>query len=240
MNNECYRKKTAAVVLSGGKGTRMGGDIAKQYLNIGDKPIIYYSLKVFEESFVDEVILVCAEGDEDYCRSEIVLKYNLSKVRKIVHGGRERYHSVLNGLRAAEQCDIVFIHDGARPFITHDILKRAYDATCECGASVIAVPSKDTVKLADVEGYSKETPDRNTVWNVQTPQTFDYTLIKDAYEKMALSERNGNNLVITDDAMVMEQFGDGRVKLVMGDYKNIKITTPEDMIVANAYLQMQS
>lgn len=235
------RKKTVAIVLSGGRGSRMGSDIPKQYLKVCDYPIIYYSLKVFQDSFVDEIVLVCAKGDEEYCRREIVEAYDFNKVTGIVAGGSQRYHSVMNGLRAIEDCDIVFIHDGARPFINEEILERAYKETLEYKATVVAVPSKDTVKLSDMDGYSEVTPNRERVWIVQTPQTFDFHEIKDAYEKCISEEDNlvKEGISITDDAMVMERFGNTRIKFVNGSYKNIKITTPEDMLIARVYLEAE-
>lgn len=230
--------KCAAIVLAGGRGTRMGSDIPKQYMKVEGHPLIYYSLKVFEESFVDEIVLVCSKEDEQFCRREIVEANGFKKINKIVFGGKERYHSVANGLRAIDDCDIVFIHDGARPFITEDILRRAYEETIEHKATVIAVPSKDTVKIADKDGFASITPNRSDVWIIQTPQTFDYRMIFEAYEKLLKEEDSlkEQGVAITDDAMVMEHFGNCKVKLVEGDYRNIKITTPEDIVVARAYL----
>lgn len=233
------KRKTVAIVLSGGRGSRMGSDIPKQYMKVCGYPIIYYSLKVFQDSFVDEIVLVCGSGDEEYCRREIVEAYDFNKVTRIVAGGSQRYHSVANGLRAIDECDIVFIHDGARPFISEEILERAYTETVVHKATVVAVPSKDTVKIADDNGYSNNTPNRERVWIVQTPQTFDFDEISDAYEKCISSENEllKNGISITDDAMVMEYFGQSKVKFVSGSYKNIKITTPEDMLIAKAYLE---
>ena len=230
--------KTVAIVLCGGRGSRMGSDIPKQYMTVKGFPLIYYSLKVFQESFIDEIVLVCGDGDQDYCRKEIVDKYDFSKVKKIVVGGQERYHSVTNGLRAIDDCNVVFIHDGARPFITDEILSNALSETLKYGATVVAVPSKDTVKIANEEDFAIETPKRDQVYIVQTPQTFIYEDILSAYEKLAEVDDDikKKGIVITDDAMVMELFGDHDVKFVKGSYKNIKITTPEDMIVAEAYL----
>lgn len=231
-------KKSVAVVLAGGRGTRMSSDVPKQYMNIAGHPLIYYSLKVFEDSFVDEIVLVCGETDIEFCRKEIVEANGFKKIRKIVAGGKERYHSVANGLQAIDDCDVVFIHDGARPFVTQDVLKRAYEETLLHKATVIAVPSKDTVKIADGEGYAASTPNRSDVWIIQTPQTFDFKMIKNAYCRLIdeESELSKQGVVITDDAMVMEHFGNCKVKLVNGDYRNIKITTPEDILVAGVYL----
>lgn len=235
----CDNIKTAAIVLAGGKGSRMGSDTPKQYIELNGYPIIYYSLKVFEESCVDEIVLVCQSGDEEYCRENIVNKYDFTKVSHIVAGGKERYNSVANGLFALSDCDIVFIHDGARPFVTNQIIEDALKETIATKATVVAVPSKDTVKLADEDGYGDVTPDRNKVWIVQTPQTFDYRMIRDAYKTLIDSEDaiKAKGINITDDAMVMEHLGNTKAKFVMGDYKNIKVTTPEDLIIAKAYLQ---
>lgn len=243
------KKKTAAVILAGGRGTRMGSNTPKQYLEIGGYPLIYYSLKAFSDSFIDEIVLVCNEGERDFCTSDIVEKYGFNKVKSVVAGGNERYHSVYNGLTAlrciaegegSDPCDIVFIHDGARPFVTEDIIRRAYDCAVENRNAIVAVPAKDTVKLADPDGFATETMRRDLVWQVQTPQTFDFYDVYEAYSKLIRSESEilERGVLITDDAMVLELFSDTRVKLVMGDYRNIKVTTPEDMVLARCYLDL--
>jgi len=234
----CNSVKTTAVVLAGGRGSRMGSDIPKQYMPINGYPLIYYSLMVFENSFVDEIILVCGSGDEEYCEREIVDRYNITKVSAIVAGGKERYHSVMNGLMAVKECDVVFIHDGARPFITCDILERALEDTLKTGATVVGVPSKDTVKIVDEDTFTQNTPQRDRVWIIQTPQTFRYQEILEAYKSLIKEEKSleKREIKVTDDAMVMEMFGNCHVKCVMGDYRNIKVTTPEDILVAKAYL----
>lgn len=233
-------KKCITIVLAAGQGKRMNADVQKQYLMLGDKPVLYHSLKVFEDSFINEVILVVGEHDIDYCRKEIVEKYGLKKVQKIVAGGKERYHSVMNGIQAIEDgtCSYLYIHDGARPFVTKDILHRAYESVDEYGTAVVAMPSKDTVKIADDDQCAKETPDRRTVWMMQTPQVFAFDLIKSAYQRLADAEEKLSDLgiVITDDAMVVEMFEDTKVKFVEGSYGNIKITTPEDLLIAKALL----
>ncbi len=241
------RKKTAAVVLAAGKGTRIGGDKPKQYMEIGGYPLIWYSLKAFSDSFVDEIVLVCSEDDRDFCANEIVEKYGFSKVKSIVAGGAERYHSVYNGLKAlrciaegdkCEPCEIVFIHDGARPFVTYDIIERAYSSAVSDRAAVVAVPAKDTVKLADTDAFAIETVRRDLVWQVQTPQTFDFYEIYEAYSKLVENETTlrEKGVLITDDAMVLELFSERRVRLVMGDYRNIKVTTPDDIELAKCFL----
>lgn len=224
-----------AVVLSAGKGKRMQSKIHKQYLLIDNKPVIYYSLKVFEDSFIDSVVLVVGKDEEEYCRKEIIEKYGFKKVKAIVQGGKERYHSVCNGINAiCWDCDYVFIHDGARPFVTQEILERAYEQVAKDNACVVGMPSKDTVKIADNDGYVSTTPQRARVWTVQTPQVFLYSLIKDAYTQLEEHEEDilKQGISITDDAMVVEYFNKIPVKLVEGSYQNIKITTPEDLKIA--------
>lgn len=224
-----------AVVLSAGKGKRMQSKIHKQYLLIDNKPVIYYSLKVFEDSFIDSVVLVVGKDEEEYCRKEIIEKYGFKKVKAIVQGGKERYHSVCNGINAiCWDCDYVFIHDGARPFVTQEILERAYEQVTKDNACVVGMPSKDTVKIADNDGYASTTPQRARVWTVQTPQVFSYSLIKDAYTQLEEHEEDilKQGISITDDAMVVEYFNKIPVKLVEGSYQNIKITTPEDLKIA--------
>ena len=237
-------KKTAAIVLAGGRGKRMGSDTPKQYIEIGGFPLIYYSLKAFQESFVERVVLVCGEGDTEYCRTDIVEKYGFTKVVSVTAGGRERYHSVYNGLQALKgltgdnEREIVFIHDGARPFVNGDIIKRSYEAAAENHAAVVALPAKDTIKLADEDGFAKETIPRDRVWLMQTPQVFDLDIISDAYSRLIEAEDDliKRGVLVTDDAMVLELFSDIRVKLVEGDHRNIKVTTPEDLVLANSFL----
>ena len=231
--------KTTAIVLAGGRGKRMNSAVPKQFLSIQDKPVLYYSLKAFEDSFIDSVILVVSEDDKEYCQKEIVEKYRFRKIDKIVSGGKERYHSVLNGIKAAGECDYIFIHDGARPFVTPDMLQRLYECVTECNACVAGMPVKDTIKIADENGYIATTPKRDLVWLIQTPQVFSYELIKKAYlllekEEYSLIEQG---ISITDDAMVVETLLGEKVKLVEGSYRNIKITTPEDMGVAEGFLK---
>lgn len=233
------KSRTAAVVLAAGSGKRMGSSIKKQYMLIKEKPVIYYSLKTFQESFVDEIVLVVSPGDVDFCREEIVDKYGFDKVRHIVEGGKERYHSVAIGLNSISECDFVFIHDGARPMVTKEILKRALDSVVEYEACVVGMPVKDTIKIADEEGNVVSTPDRNLVWMVQTPQVFSYSLIRKAYDKLILQEKEllAGGISVTDDAMAVETLTGHRVRLVKGSYENIKITTPEDIPVAENFLK---
>lgn len=229
--------KIVAIVLAAGRGKRMQSDVAKQYLLVKDKPVLYYSLKAFQDSIVDEMILVTAESEISYCKEEIVEKYDFSKVTRIVAGGKERYHSVHNGLKACEDAEIVLIHDGARPFVDDAIIERNINMVKEHGACVTGMPVKDTIKISDNEGFVKETPRRDLIWAVQTPQTFRYNLIKKAYDTFLEKEEEYNQkYTVTDDAMVAEIFGNLKVKLVEGSYNNVKITTPEDMLLAETIL----
>lgn len=230
--------KTVAIVLAAGRGKRMHSDVAKQYLLIYGKPVLYYSLKAFQESIVDEIILVTAESEISYCKKDIVEKYSFSKVTHIVAGGKERYHSVYNGLKACEEAELVLIHDGARPFLTDEIIQRNMEEAKTFGGCVTGMPVKDTIKIVDEEGFVKETPRRDLLWTIQTPQSFQYDKIKNAYDTFFEKEEvYCNQYSVTDDSMVAEIFGGMKVKLVEGSYNNIKITTPEDMVLAEAILE---
>lgn len=225
-----------AIVLAAGSGKRMGTKVHKQYLLMGGKPVLYYSLRAFEDSKrIDEIILVCGAGEEDYCRKEIVEKYGISKARKIIPGGAERYDSVWNGLKETKE-GYVYIHDGARPFVDEEIIERAYECVSEHHACVAGMPSKDTVKIADSGNIVTATPDRSSVWIVQTPQVFDAELIKKAYAMLMDQEE----INVTDDAMAAEQMLGCPVRLFYGSYENIKITTPEDLEIAEVFLKRKS
>lgn len=228
-------KKHVAIVLAAGTGSRMKSDIPKQYLNLKGKPVLYYSLKAFEESFVDEIILVTGEGWQEYCRSEIAERYQLKKVKKIVAGGAERYDSVYRALCETDGADYVYIHDGARPFLNGQILENARRTVEQFGTAVAGMPVKDTIKIVDEDQFVKETPPRSRVWQIQTPQVFSRDLIISAYRKLYEAEAFEG---ITDDAMVVEKMEGTPVKLFEASYQNIKITTPEDLAAAEIWDQM--
>ena len=221
--------KFTAIVLSGGPGKRMQSDIPKQYLILKDKPVLAHSLLAFEESKVDDIVIVCGAGDEEFIRKEFVLKYGLSKVSAICAGGAERYDSVYNGLKACPDSDYVLIHDGARPYLSVEVIQRNIDEVIKYDAVVTAVQSLDTVKIADDEGFVTSTPDRKNVYLMQTPQTFKYELAFECYDKYINETKKGASVKATDDAQVVEMFSDIRVKLIEGDYSNIKITVPKDL-----------
>lgn len=228
--------QSCAIVLAAGRGTRMGTKVQKQFLDLGGYPVLYYSLKAFEESRVDEVILVTGQQDVEYCKKEIVEKYGFAKVSAVTAGGAQRYHSVYEGLKCVrETAKIVLIHDGARPFLDDGIIDRAIDAAARYGACAVGMPSKDTVKIADEDGFAASTPERSLVWTIQTPQAFSRELILSAYRAMMADEELQQG--ITDDAMVVERFTLNPVRLAEGSYENIKVTTPEDMEIAEAILK---
>ena len=217
---------TSAIILAAGRGQRMGTELPKQFLSMGDDMLLTKTIRVFEESrVIQDIVLVTSEDWIGFCKTEIVDREGFRKVRKIVAGGKERYDSVYQGLLACPNADYVFIHDGARPFVTEEILVRTQEAVEKYEACAVGVPSKDTVKIVDEDGFVESTPPRKNVWNIQTPQAFSYPLIRAAYEVV----RDNNMTGITDDAMIVERSRLAKVKLVMGSYYNIKITTPEDM-----------
>ena len=237
----------------------MGADVSKQYMDLCGKPVIYYSLKAFEDSFVDHIVLVCGMGEEQAVKtmleglnldSRIVIsgreedeEAQLDRRRRktilITAGGKERYHSVHNGILASPQSDYILIHDGARPFVDSSILEGIKQELNRYDAVIAAVKSKDTVKIADENGIVQQTPQRSSVWNMQTPQCFRASMIRDAYERLIQSEQEliQNGIQITDDAMVLEQFSSVPIKLYESSYENFKITTPEDMLLANQVVE---
>lgn len=236
------KQRCTAIVLAAGQGRRMGTKIQKQFLKLQGYPVVYYSLKAFEDSpLIDEMILVTGAEQIEYCREEIVEKYGFQKVTGIVAGGKERYHSVWNGLEAAgengSRDGYVFIHDGARPFVSEEIIARAYEEVRRSRACVVGMPVKDTIKIADESGFIASTPKRSLVWQIQTPQVFERELITRAYRIVMEQEREllQKGVQITDDAMVVEYTCNQPVRLVEGSYENIKITTPEDLSVAENF-----
>ncbi len=225
--------KNTAIVLAGGSGSRMKSDIPKQYIEVEGKPLLAYSLIIMEQSpIIDEIILVARAEDLDFCREKIVNKFNISKVTHIVKGGSERFLSVYEGIKVSSGM-YLWIHDGARPCLSMEILNRLYEDVLEFGATITAVPSKDTVKVIK-NGFVVNTPNRADVWMVQTPQVFKADWLKDAYCNMMSDDCECN---ITDDAMIMENFSSEKVHVTMGEYTNIKVTTPEDILSVEKYLK---
>lgn len=226
--------KIGAVILAGGQGKRMESDVQKQYMILCERPLITYALEVFEHSPIDEIVLVTGCGETGYARNEIVDAYGFKKVSHIVEGGTERYHSVYAGLQALTDCKYVLIHDGARPMVTEDILLRTIAAVSEFQACVVGMPVKDTIKRADESAFAVETPNRSQLWQVQTPQAFEYYLVRAAYD--TVMKTTELQIGITDDAMIVESQSRCPIKLIEGSYENLKVTTPEDLILAEALL----
>lgn len=222
-----------AVVLAGGFGSRMNTKTAKQYLLLDGKPLIYYALRQFQDSAVEKIVLVVAEGQEDYCRNEIVERYGFTKVCAIVPGGNERYLSVYAGLKALTDADYVLIHDGARPCVDQNIIRRTIDTVAKEQACVVGMPVKDTIKIVDEQQVAQKTPDRRRLWQVQTPQAFSYDLIRRAYDAVIASGEQA----VTDDAQVLELAFGKTCRLIEGSYRNIKVTTPEDLDIAKIFLK---
>lgn len=225
--------KTIAIILAGGKGKRMGAPVSKQFIEIDDKPVIYYTIKKFEEvKEINEIILVLPKDEIDYFKNNIQNRFDFN-ISRIIEGGAERQDSVYNALRAVEDADVVLIHDGARAFVTHEIIKNGIRYAKEYGAAAPGVMPKDTIKVKDKDSFSKDTPIRERLVAVQTPQCFNYSLIKECHENVKREKK-----IVTDDTMVVEQYGHN-VYLYEGDYKNIKITTKEDLILAKAFVKEQ-
>ena len=225
--------KTVAIIPAGGLGKRLGGDIAKQYLCLNSLPVLVHTIRVFQKSdVISEVVLVVPQDDIASVRKQIVEKYGLTKVSTIVAGGHERQDSVRNGLRAiAMKCDVVMVHDGVRPFVTGEMIARVAAAAADTGAASIGVKAKDTIKETTDENRVTGTLPRHNLWQTQTPQAFQYELLCKAYEAAA-----GDNFYGTDDASLVERLG-AEVRMIAGSYENIKITTPEDLMMAEALMK---
>lgn len=226
------KERITAIILAAGQGKRMNSRIQKQFMLLQEKPLLYYSLRCFQDSEIEEIVLVTGSGEIEFCQKAIVEAYGFTKVKAVIAGGAERYDSVEKGLACIED-GIVLIHDGARPFVSREMIRQSIIAAMENGACTVGVPVKDTIKVVDEAQYGIETPDRKTLWQVQTPQAFRTGLIKEAYVRM----RQDGMENITDDTMLVERYCGVRSKIIMGDYHNLKITTPEDFIAAEAFLR---
>ena len=229
------KKMCSAVLVAAGKGERFGAGIPKQFVEVNGRPLLYYSLKALCEcDIIDEVIIVTSEEWIEFCAEEIVRKYGFDKVDGIVLGGDTRCDSVRAGVMVCDiSSDYVFIHDGARPLLTGDIIRRGYETVLKYDTAVAAIPSSDTIKIADNDGVVLSTPDRRSLWRVQTPQIFKYDLILRAYFDLTDEDRE----IITDDAMLIERKTDVPVHLFEGSEDNIKITTRQDIEVAASKLK---
>ncbi len=224
--------RTLAIILAGGAGKRMGAATNKQFLLIDNKPIIVHTLQIFEECrAIDGIYLVVNQKDLPMIQEEILETYHFNKILKLVIGGRLRQDSVRNGLESIENpCDIVIIHDGARPFVSPSFIDKGIFLMEMFDAVIPALPVKDTIKIVSKEGFVQKTLERDSLWHVQTPQTFKYDLIAKAYREGAAKKLYGY-----DDATFLEHMGK-KVKVIEGSPYNIKITTPEDLIIARGML----
>ena len=217
----------SAIILAGGKGKRMNSSISKQFIEIKGKPIIYYTIKKFNDNKnIDNIVVVLSQEEIEYFKENILKKYDL-KVDKIVIGGAERQDSVYNGLKSLEntETDIVLIHDGARPFISDRIIEDGIKYASIYGACAPGVMPKDTIKIKEKNNFSIDTPNRETLVAIQTPQVFKFREILECHKKVKMDK-----VVVTDDTMVVERYGT-KVYLYDGEYTNIKVTTPEDLIL---------
>ena len=222
----------SVVIVSAGRGNRMKCDINKQFLKIGGKEVIAHTVERFyNNKNIGEIIIVVREDEKEFFQENIINKYGYKNL-KIAFGGKERQDSVYNGLQEVDKnCSIVLIHDGARPFVTNEIIEQSIECAQKYNCAIVGIPVKDTIKIVNENNDVCNTPNRNTLWSIQTPQVFEYSLIMKAHEKAKDDKYYG-----TDDSMLMEYLG-YNVKVVEGSYDNIKITTPEDLKVAEEILR---
>ena len=222
------------VIVAAGTGSRMNMGINKQFIKLEGKEIIAYTIeKFYNNSNIEDIVVVVKEDESEFFKKEILDKYNFKNV-KIAYGGKERQDSVYNGLKLLdEKCDVVLIHDGARPFVSDKIIDKSIEEAKEHKAIVVGVPVKDTIKVIDNDKNIVDTPNRSVLWAVQTPQTFDYNILIDAYKDAFKNKFYG-----TDDAMLVERIG-YKVKRLEGSYNNIKITTQEDLNIGSQILRVQ-
>lgn len=212
------------VIVAAGTGSRMKKDINKQFIKLNNKEIVAHTIdKFYNSENIDDIVVVIREDEEEYFNKNIKEKYGFTNI-KVAHGGNERQDSVFNGIKMLKkECDVVLIHDGARPFVTDDIIRRSINEANEHNAIVVGVKVKDTIKVVSDNGNIVDTPNRSYLWAVQTPQVFKYDIITKAYE-----DAYNNTYYGTDDAMLVERIG-YNVKMIEGSYNNIKITTQEDL-----------
>lgn len=233
--------RCTALMLAAGSGSRMKAGVRKQYLELGGMPLFLHSVRTMNAcGIITDLVLVVPEGDEAYCRDLAKQHGADGKLRAICDGGAERFLSAAKGLEAVTwPCDYVFIHDCARPFLDEETIRRLFDAVQKERACVAGMRSKDTVRITDADGYGEMTPDRSNVWVVQTPQVFEYDLIREANRRLLrnVETAGGKKVRVTDDAMVVESMMHCRIRMVESSYRNIKVTTPEDLPLAEALLR---
>lgn len=227
MEEDNRQQKAGAVIVAAGSSRRMGG-VDKMFALLGGEPVLVRVIDVFQKcEAVDQVVVVLNESSFEHGQ-ELIAEHGWPKVSDVCAGGARRQDSVLAGLNRLGDCDWAVIHDGARPLVTGGLVERGLEAAKETGAAIAAVPVTDTIKVADEDRIVCETPSRQNLWAVQTPQVFSLDIITQAYRRAI-----GN---VTDDASLVEQVG-CKVKLYMGSYDNIKITTPDDLVLAEVLWQ---
>lgn len=232
-----------AIILAGGSGKRMKSNIAKQFICLHGRPMVYYSLRAFAESPVDSIVLVTSKEHLEFCQKEIVDKYKIPKVINILSGGKERYHSSIHGVLASPQdSDYLLIHDSARPCITKELIMNCMESVVKQGNGTTAVKAVDTTCQVDEEGRIIHIPNRNHLWSIQTPQCFKYKDIKKAHERLMKQESvmsKAEKEAITDDVAVVRNFLKKEVYVFEGSYDNIKVTNPVDVAKAEETLKKQ-
>ena len=223
----------SVIIAAAGVGKRMNSSISKQYLCLMGKPILVHTIEAFEgAAMVDEIIIVVHPDELEYCKKEVVEPYYFKKISRVIIGGAERQESVYNGLKAVdERCTIAMVHDGARPLVTEELILKSIEHVKKHKAVGVGTPVKDTIKIVDEENVMIQTPDRKRLWAIQTPQTFEYSLLLKAHEEAAAKGFLG-----TDDTVLVENLGIS-VKMILGSYENIKVTTPEDIFIGEAIMQ---
>ena len=224
--------KTSAIIVSAGKGVRMNRSTPKQYLLLQGKPVLCHTVMAFDKCpEVDEILLVVPEKDILYCRERLLSGLHLETPVKVIAGGERRQDSVFNGILSIDDKDgIVVIHDGVRPLIQPELISRCIDNAKISGACILGVPLQDTLKMVDKDSLIQATIDRENLWAAQTPQAFHYQLIRDAHETAAKA-----GVETTDDAALLERMG-LRVHILRGTGENLKITTNDDLVLADAIL----
>lgn len=224
--------KVTALIPAAGVGKRMGRHVAKQFLSLGDKPMLAHTLLVFQRSAdVDEIIPILSQGDIAGCLKDIIERFHITKVKTLVVGGRERQDSVYNGMqKLGPDTEVVIVHDGVRPFVTQEMIRYTVAVAAKGGCVTVGVPLKDTVKEVNADGVVRRTLERGRLWAIQTPQAFPANMLRRAYD-----EAYKSGFYSTDDAALAEHAG-YEVRVIMGSYENIKITTPEDLVFAEEIL----
>jgi len=227
--------RVSAVIVAAGKGSRMNAAVNKQYLTLANKPVLAHTLEAFERAEIISEIILVIHREDHWLLKECILPYGFQKITAVTDGGPDRQASVYNGLqRISPESEIIAVHDGARPLVTPEIITCSVITAARCGAACVGVPVKDTIKKVNPDDTVQDTPDRSMLWAIQTPQTFQREILVKAHEKALAEGYRG-----TDDSVLAERLGIS-VKMVMGGYTNLKITTAEDLIFAEAFLKAAS